>query len=265
MEWDLSCNVGFASIDHKREELFNLIRPLIRNNGGGLDARVFQALKATAQYASQQFPVEEELMRGDGYPGLAEHQEQHNQLRKQVISYLSSVKEGESSRIGEIVRFLLRLLDQHILGSDLKFSDYRESSFQKNKENELEQQIIAVKQRPIEKILKLKNLFKEKLITIDDFKDRKVKIFAEYLKERGLENLRMSFNDLEEFQKNDHLNEKERKLVIIEFLARLDLCNSLESLNGIEEKLVLLNTFFECEMVDEEAFQNHKDKILSQI
>lgn len=265
MEWNKESCIGFDAIDLKREELFRLIIKLVDVEVGKADEKLFPALKATAEYASHQFPVEEELMRDVFFPGLIEHLEQHNYLKKQVSAYLVSLKEGNVSEPEEIVRFLLRWLNNHILGSDLKFSRYRDSTFEKQEEFVKEQKSQDEKHRPLEKIQKLKSLFKEKLISIDDFKERKIKILADYCRQSGLEKLKSSLHDLELFQKEDHISEKERKQIIQDYLGKLDLEKSLVDMKEIEGKLILLNSFFEFELVNEEKYLDLKDRVLNEI
>ncbi|MFZ5950580.1 MAG: bacteriohemerythrin [Candidatus Rifleibacteriota bacterium] len=265
MEWDLNCCIGFDAIDTRRQELFAIIRKLVKKNETQTSESVFSALKAVTQYASSMFPVEEELMRDVFFPGLVEHMEQHFQVKKQVAQFLYAYKDGNVENIDEIVRFLLRWLDTHILGLDLKFGEYRSQMFDKQEQAEREKRISEIRQKPIDKINKLKHLFKEKLINSDDFKDRKVKIFAGYLAERGLIELKGSLSDLDCFQKDDHLSEKEKKLAIMEFLGKVNLEKSLTELEEIESKLLLLNSFFEFEMVKDPLYSELKEKVLSQI
>ncbi len=265
MEWDSSCCIGFDAIDIRREELFSIIRKLVKKNETQTSESVFAALKAVTKYASSQFPIEEELMRDVFFPGLIEHMEQHFQIKKQVSQFLYAYKDGKAENLDEIVRFLLRWLDTHILGTDLRFGEFRSQMFDKQEQAVREKKAAEIRQKPIEKIGKLKYLFKEKLINSDDFKDRKVKIFAGYLEERGLAELKASLTDLDCFQKEDHLSEKEKKLAIIEFLGKVNLEKSLNELQEIESKLLLLNSFFEFEMVKEPLYIELKEKVLSQI
>jgi hypothetical protein len=165
----------------------------------------------------------------------------------------------------EIVQFLKSWVEQHLLSSDIEFGKYKVEISDQQAHHSLLEQVRELRQKPVDKILKLKHLFKEKLISIEDFKERKIKIFADYLREKGLSQLKSGIEDLDYFQKNDHLSDKEKKLVIIEFLGKIDLKKSLEDLVGVEEKLILLNSFFEMELVPEDVYIEIKDKVLSQI
>ncbi len=264
MEWDADCCIGFSVVDARREELFDTVRKLQRRMNPNKETVHF-ALKTAAQYASQVFPIEEELMREIFYPALMKHQEQHQNFKRVVSTFLAGLRNDEGEEMDEIVLFLNSWVEQHLLNSDIEFGQYKVEMSNQQAHHSLLEQVRELRQKPVDKILKLKHLFKEKLISIEDFKERKVKVFADYLRERGLSQLKAGIEDLEYFQKNDHLSEKEKKLVIIEFLEKIDLQKSLEDLNDIEEKLILLNSFFEMELVAEDVYIDIKDKVLSQI
>ncbi len=265
MEWDADCCIGFSAVDARREELFDTVRRLQTRNSMLDQEKVLLALKAAAQYASQVFPIEEELMREVFFPGLISHQEEHQNFKKEAIHFLEGLKNSDEDDLKRIVVFLNHFVERHLLGSDIEFARFKFEMALRQEALKIEMREKEFRQKPIEKIQKLKHLFKEKLINADDFRERKVKIFAEHLVSRGLPSIKKGIEDLDYFQKNDHLSEKEKKLAIIEFLGKVDLEKSLADLQEVEEKLILLNSFFEFELVSEEAFLNLKDKVLSQI
>ncbi|GAB4275701.1 MAG: hypothetical protein Kow0029_17110 [Candidatus Rifleibacteriota bacterium] len=265
MKWDESCCVGFQAIDDKRYELFEVISSLINEKSQKKKIKILEALKLTAKYASNQFPVEEELMRDVFFPALVEHIGQHQELKRQVSNYLIALKSDENTNLEEISSFLLRWLNNHILGYDLKFGKYRTDTLREQDEHAVGLKEIEVQAKPIERLAKLKKLFQEKLISIEDFKEKKIKIFADHLRGRGLENLRDSIIDLQKYVMQGHINDKEKGLVLVEFFSNVDLDNSLKEINELEAKLILVNTFYECGLIEEEKFQSLKEKILSEI
>jgi hemerythrin len=265
MKWEESYNIGFDAIDARRQELFDVIKELSFTSSANRKEKIVNALKLTAHYASQGFPIEEELMRDMLYPELVLHQQKHIELKKQVSRCLVSLKDERSCNFDDIIRFLLDWLEQHVLCDDLKYREYRLSTFKKQEDCLKEQELTAKKQIPLNKLAKLKYLFKEKLITIDDFKERKIKIFSAYLESKGLDKLKNSIADLEFFQANDNLTENEKWSAILEFLSSVNLNQSINDLEDVEDKLILLNSFYECELVAENEYLDYKDKILSQI
>ncbi len=265
MKWDESYNIGFDAVDARREELFYVIKELSLTSFGNRKEKIVNALKLTAHYASQCFPIEEELMRDMLYPELIIHHEKHTELKKQVSRFLVALKDEDNCDFDKIIRFLLDWLEQHVLCDDLKYREYRLSTFKMQEDCLKEQELSAKKQIPLNKLAKLKHLFKEKLITIDDFKERKIKIFSAYLESQGLDKLKCSIADLEFFQANDSLTENEKWAAILEFLSSVNLNQSIEDLEDVEDKLILLNSFYECELVGENEYLEYKDKVLSQI
>jgi hemerythrin-like metal-binding protein len=265
MQWDESCNIGFDAVDSRREELFDLVQTLANNNSNGNKAKILQALKNVAQYASQQFSIEEELMRDISFPAYNKHFEEHEKFKRNVAGYLSELKNGNSCSFDEVVRFLKSWINQHILGTDIEFGKFKNDCLEKEAQSYEDKRVSELRGRPIEKLHKLKHLFREKLITVEDFKHRKVKIFSEHLGVRSLELLKEGITDLEFFYKNGYLTEKEKKFVIADFLDQVDLHKSLEELKDIEGKLILLNSFYECELVEEPQYLEFKEKVLSQI
>lgn len=123
VEWKEEYSFGNELIDSQHRYLFTIFNDLA---GAGPDDREDASLKCLGQmqeYARVHFRDEERLMDDNGYPGLAEHIEEHKAFLSQVEDYKSSIF---SSYVPyqDIVEYLSRWLVEHIMGSDRKYMDY---------------------------------------------------------------------------------------------------------------------------------------------
>ena len=81
LAWSPSLAIGVEEIDAQHEELFRRAERLVRALRTGDRAGVDALFTYLAGYAEKHFLVEERLMEGAGYPGLAAHRAAHARFR----------------------------------------------------------------------------------------------------------------------------------------------------------------------------------------
>ena len=112
---------------------------------------------------------------------------------------------------------------------------------------------------------KLKELFRIKLIEIDDFKAKKINLFESIFVELGVNKISEGISDLDHFLRHDVISSKEMNAIIASYLAKLDLEKDLEMIPEIEDKLIFVRLFREHEIINEDKFVELKTRILTAI
>jgi len=123
--WESRYSVGIAGWDSQHQRLFELLNELHNGMRAGYGRTVLlRILEELFEYTNQHFAEEERAMHFFSYPNAADHQAQHDMLRRQVIHYLKECREGASKIRVEIVNFGVRWLTHHILNTDRQYTDF---------------------------------------------------------------------------------------------------------------------------------------------
>ena len=85
---------------------------------------IVTVLAELVEYTQKPFKDEEDAMHRDGYPGLAEQQEQHQALIEQVAATQEKLSSGNAMLSIEVMEFLKAWLVKHIQGSDKAYGDF---------------------------------------------------------------------------------------------------------------------------------------------
>jgi hemerythrin len=90
---------------------------------------VSDILVQLTKYASEHFDHEERMLEEHGFPDLAAQRKEHHDFRRKIASYCLNVM-NERDRQGnapeDLLRFLKRWWNDHILSSDMKYRPYFE-------------------------------------------------------------------------------------------------------------------------------------------
>ncbi len=114
VSWRDAFNTGIGQVDKDHRHLFSLINLLEVNT-------VNQVLDELLSYVAEHFQHEEELMRLSGYPDMADHIRQHEQLTNSVAKIVSTTVTWTPELIEQFRTFGLKWLVGHILNTDAKF------------------------------------------------------------------------------------------------------------------------------------------------
>ncbi|WP_210396335.1 bacteriohemerythrin [Motiliproteus sediminis] len=123
--WRDEYAMGDAEVDAQHRKLFALLDQLYEAVcvGEGQDA-VGGVLEELLAYTREHFHQEEVVMREIQYPGLEQHQREHEKLMAEVRHQLETFRRGERIVSIELLEFMNNWLGNHILKSDRLVSDF---------------------------------------------------------------------------------------------------------------------------------------------
>jgi hemerythrin len=124
-EWKSEYSVQIPQIDAQHQRLFALAEELHTAMSQGKARTVLeQSLAALVDYTKAHFAAEEQFMKQYGYPEAGEHKVEHDKLAAQVLSMQERFRAGEKTLSISLMVFLKNWLENHIAGSDQKYSAY---------------------------------------------------------------------------------------------------------------------------------------------
>ena len=125
INWNDSLSVNVAELDEQHKQLIRLINEFCDavTQKRSKEAQVI-LLGGLAAYTKTHFATEERYFARFGYPGAAAHRKEHDELVQQVADIRRRVEEGRLVVSIEILNFLTRWLNEHILGSDKQYSAF---------------------------------------------------------------------------------------------------------------------------------------------
>ena len=124
-DWKPEYSVHIPGIDAQHKRLFALVAELHTAMSQGKGKTVLQsALTSLVDYTKAHFAAEEQLMRKYGYPEFAVHKAQHDELTSQVLDFQQKFLRHETVMTVDLMIFLKTWLQNHIIGSDQKYSAY---------------------------------------------------------------------------------------------------------------------------------------------
>ncbi|MFH0728510.1 MAG: bacteriohemerythrin [Pseudomonadota bacterium] len=268
MEWKSEYGIGVDSVDKQHRQLVEMISRLEASSStDAKNKEMGNALKFLVDYTNQHFSDEEALMIKVNFPEHARHKTLHKNFFQKVMEVLLRVKKGESISPPELIDFLSNWLADHILEEDKKIGDF----IADGKGNSALIRTVALEiaeTQLFKKLQKLRTLHEKKLISGDDFKEKKEEYLGKYSEEDAdgnVDAVKQKFSFLKTLQK-DHLitkeEEKEHKTILFN---QIDLDGYLEKLPEIEEKLLYLKSIFEEGLMSEEVYVTYKSKLLTDL
>jgi len=128
ISWKEVYETGIVALDKEHQELvrqINLLCDAIRDKRG--DELLDETLTALVDYTEEHFQHEEKLMQEYGFPGLAAHQQIHQQLRDTVREMKQKHAAGTEGLAQELYKFLRGWLIGHIVEVDKQYGAFLES------------------------------------------------------------------------------------------------------------------------------------------
>lgn len=124
-DWNESFEVGDPVIDNDHRELLALFRSLADPDSRADNATLRARLDELVALACQHFDHEDAVMRRLHYPGIREHQEEHDALLAQLNKFIALLDEGtDPPRVSDIVEFVGLWVFDHINREDRKLSAF---------------------------------------------------------------------------------------------------------------------------------------------
>ena len=125
LKWTEQFSVGHDLMDMHHKKIFELANELQDAIARGEGAEVKQQfLEDLSVYISIHFAAEEDLLEEIGYPYLAQHKQQHDEIRETLQSHI----ENPLLISHQLLSFLTNWLFEHIGQSDKVYSNYLGSS-----------------------------------------------------------------------------------------------------------------------------------------
>ncbi len=128
-EFDDTLVTGNEMIDSQHKELIAKINGLLDSCEAGDDKlAAVRTLDYLAEYTDFHFTAEEKLQEDLAYPGLKEHKEEHNKLRKVVDELHEMLVEEEGpteSFVEQVNKNVIDWLYRHIKGFDRSVAEYK--------------------------------------------------------------------------------------------------------------------------------------------
>jgi len=128
IEWSQKLSVSIEEIDKQHKQLVNLINLLNESMKVGKGRDVLgKVLSELADYTVYHFQTEEKLLLENTYPSFIAHKREHDNLTKQVVEIKKKFDSGEAVLTVELMIFLKDWLNNHIMLSDKKYSEFLNS------------------------------------------------------------------------------------------------------------------------------------------
>ena len=128
MVWVDAYSVGVAEIDQQHRKLITLINQLDTAMAKGQGKEILgKILKELIHYCAGHFATEEKLFDQYGYPDAAEHKVKHQKMTEKVLDLQKQFQQGKITITFDVMDFLQKWLDKHILGTDKKYGPFLNS------------------------------------------------------------------------------------------------------------------------------------------
>ena len=122
-QWTDELSVNIEEIDSQHKEFITLTNEL---SGAIKIGRGFDILEETLskliEYAEMHFATEERLMKVHGYPGLASHKKEHDELKKHLLEINRRFNTDKLILADTVLYFLEDWAENHVKTTDMECS-----------------------------------------------------------------------------------------------------------------------------------------------
>ncbi|MDI6729156.1 MAG: bacteriohemerythrin [Thermodesulfovibrionales bacterium] len=126
--WSDKYSVNINEIDSQHKKLVDMLNSLHDSMKAGKGNEVLgKTLTELIQYVGTHFATEERLLSTHGYPELNVHKSEHAKLTQKAIELQKDFQQGAPVLTVEVLGFLKDWLQNHILGTDKKYSQFLNS------------------------------------------------------------------------------------------------------------------------------------------
>lgn len=125
LKWTKDLSVKIAEIDNQHIQMMNLINLLYDSKIEGKSKHELgKILNDLADCTLNHFETEERLFKKYDYPDYLQHKKEHDDLITQVLEVVMGYRNGSVDITTDLLGFLERWLDNHIIYSDKKYTSF---------------------------------------------------------------------------------------------------------------------------------------------
>jgi len=125
IQWAPKYSVNIREIDQQHQKLMALINELYDGmNAAHSKETLGKVLDELINYTVYHFSTEEKLFQKHGYPESTAHKAEHDKLTKTASELKKKFDANQAQITVEVMNFLRDWLNNHILGTDKKYSGY---------------------------------------------------------------------------------------------------------------------------------------------
>jgi hemerythrin len=113
--------LGFPELDAEHRRVVSLINDLHEASIAGKDGKLLRPiLDDLLRFTKVHFQDEEQVMASTGYPALARHKEQHEELLAKLTEFQESEEAGSPISIVSMLELVKGWLEIHVAGEDIR-------------------------------------------------------------------------------------------------------------------------------------------------
>lgn len=127
MLWDQDKHGITPEIDTQHQRIFKIIADFVEALAEATMSGVAHApltLVELSDYAKEHFVFEEALLRGIGYPSVAEHEAAHQELLERLDQMAESFRLNGPGTPEDVLNLLDHWMNDHILGDDMAYKSF---------------------------------------------------------------------------------------------------------------------------------------------
>ena len=125
IKWKDEYSVGITHIDQDHKKLINLLNQFtVAYDHNMSESFEKEALEELINYTKYHFEREEKIMQEHDYPDFEAHQAKHQEMIKQVNTFVELYNEKGHDALKDISEYLTVWLISHINGTDKEYSQY---------------------------------------------------------------------------------------------------------------------------------------------
>lgn len=125
IEWDQKYSVGIHDLDEQHKQLIDIINTL--HDARGVDnalESLSTILHSLVGFAARHFTAEEDYMVRFGYADYEQHRRLHDAFVQKVSDFHEDLNDSVPTLSEDVMFFLRDWLINHILGVDMKYSEF---------------------------------------------------------------------------------------------------------------------------------------------